>query len=74
MGIGLANAVTFSSPEAIFLFGGPVKAGDVLLNPARKSFEEHLCFIFARSVEIRVSKLPDNDAAILGAAALVKAK
>ena len=74
LGIAMANAVTFSSPEAIFLFGGPVKAGDVLLNPARKSFEEHLCFIFARSVEIRVSKLPDNDAAILGAAALVKAK
>lgn len=74
LGIAMANAVTFSSPEAIFLFGGPVKAGDVLLNPTRKSFEEHLCFIFARSVEIRVSELPDNDAAILGAAALVKAK
>ncbi len=74
LGIAMANAVTFSDPEAIFLFGGPVKAGDVLLNPVRKSFEEHLCFVFAGSVEIRVSELPDNDAAILGAAALVKAK
>ena len=73
LGIAMANAVTFSGPEAVFLFGGPVKAGDVLLNPARKSFEEHLCFIFKGSVEIRVSELPDNDAAILGAAALVKA-
>jgi len=74
LGIAMANAVTFSAPEALFLMGGPVKAGDVLLNPVRKSFEEHLCFVFAGSVEIRVSELPDNDAAILGAAALVKAK
>ena len=73
LGIAMANAVTFSGPEAIFLMGGPVKAGDVLLNPVRKSFEEHLCFIFKGSVEIKVSELPDNDAAILGAAALVKA-
>ena len=73
LGIAMANAVTFSGPEAIFLFGGPVKAGDVLLDPVRKSFEEHLCFIFKGSVEIRVSELPDNDAAILGAAALTKA-
>jgi glucokinase len=74
LGIAMANAVTFSGPEAIFLMGGPVKAGEVLMKPLQKSFEEHLCFIFARSVEIRVSELPDNDAAILGAAALVKAK
>lgn len=74
LGIAMANAVTFSGPEAIFLFGGPVKAGDVLLNPVRKSFEEHLCFIFKGSVDIHVSELPDNDAAILGAAALTKAK
>jgi glucokinase len=73
LGIAMANAVTFSGPEAIFLFGGPVKAGDVLLEPARKSFEEHLCFIFKDTVDIRVSELPDNDAAILGAAALTKA-
>ena len=73
LGIAMANAVTFSGPEAIFLMGGPVKAGEVLLKPLRKSFEEHLCFIFRGSVDIRVSELPDNDAAILGAAALTKA-
>ena len=73
LGIAMANAVTFSGPEAIFLMGGPVKAGEVLLKPLRKSFEDHLCFIFRGSVDIRVSELPDNDAAILGAAALTKA-
>lgn len=74
LGIALANAVAFSGPEAIFLMGGPVKAGEVLMQPVRESFEKHLCFVYDGSVEVRVSELPDNDAAILGAAALTKAK
>ena len=73
LGLAMANAVAFSSPEAIFLMGGPVKAGEVLLRPVRESFEKNLCFVFKDTVEIRVSELPDNDAAILGAAALTKA-
>ena len=74
LGIALANAVAFSSPEAIFLMGGPVKAGEVLLRPIRESFKKHLCFVYDNSVEIRVSELAGNDVAILGAAALTKAK
>lgn len=73
LGIALANAVAFSGPEAIFLMGGPVKAGEILLKPVRESFKKHLCFVYDGSVEVRVSELPDNDAAILGAAALTKA-
>lgn len=73
LGVALANAVAFSSPEAIFLMGGPVKAGEVLMKPLRESFEKHLCFVYKGSVEVKVSELPDNDAAILGAAALTKA-
>ena len=38
-----------------------------------KSFKKHLCFVYDGSVDVRVSELPDNDAAILGAAALSKA-
>ena len=73
LGLAMANAVAFSSPEAIFLMGGPVKAGEVLLRPVRESFEKNLCFVFKGSVKIEVSKLPGNEAAILGAAALTKA-
>ncbi len=73
LGIALANAVAFSGPEAIFLMGGPVKAGEVLMKPVRESFKKHLCFVYDGSVDVRVSELPDNDAAILGAAALTKA-
>lgn len=74
LGIALANAVTFSSPEAIFLMGGPLRAGKPLVEPIIESFKEHLLFVFKDSVEIKMSQLPDNDAAILGAAALTKAR
>lgn len=74
LGVALANAVAFSSPEAVFLMGGPVRAGEVLMRPIRESFKKHLCFVYDNSVEIRVSELPGNEAAILGAAALTKAK
>ena len=74
LGVALANAVAFSSPEAIFLMGGPVRAGEVLMRPLRESFKKHLCFVYENSVEIRVSELSGNEAAILGAAALTKAK
>ena len=67
LGIALANAVVFSAPEAIFLMGGIVKAGEILLKPARESFQKHKLF----DVPILVSQLNENDAAILGAAALV---
>lgn len=73
LGLAMANAVAFSGPEAIFLMGGPVKAGEVLLEPVRRSFKKNLCFVYDGSVDIRVTELPDNDAAILGAAALTKA-
>lgn len=74
LGIAMANAAAFSAPEAIFLMGGPVKAGEVLLKPLRRSFEQHLLYTFKDKVAICVSQLPDNDVAILGAAALAKAK
>lgn len=74
LGLAMANAVAFSSPEAIFLMGGPVKAGEVLMRPVRESFKKHLCFVYDNSVEVRVSELSGNDVAILGAAALTKAK
>lgn len=70
LGIAMANAATFSAPQAIFLMGGPVHAGEVLMKPLRKSFEEHLLNIYQGTVQIRVSELKDNEVAILGAAAL----
>jgi len=74
LGLAMANSVTFSAPEAIFLMGGPTKVGDPLLIPVKKSFEEHLLNIYAGSCQIRMSELKANEVAILGAAALLKMK
>lgn len=71
LGMALANFVMFSSPEAIILFGGPTKAGDMLLNPVRQSMEENLLPIFQNKVKLIFSRLKESDAAILGASALV---
>lgn len=71
LGLAMANAVAFSSPEAIFLMGGPVKAGEVLLEPVRQSFNLNVLSNYKDKVKIMVSQLKQNDVAILGAAALV---
>jgi glucokinase len=71
LGIALANAVMFSSPEAIILFGGLTKAGDYILAPTRKYMEENLIQIFQGKVKILFSYLKESDAAILGASALI---
>lgn len=71
LGESLANFVMFSSPEAIVLFGGLTKAGDLLMNPTHKAMEAHLLPIFQNKVKIVFSELPESDAAILGASALV---
>ncbi len=71
LGLALANFVMFSSPEAIILFGGPTKAGDLLMKPVRESMEENLLPIFRNKVKLEYSLLKESDAAILGASALV---
>lgn len=71
LGQGLADTVHHNSPQAIFLFGGPMAAGDLILNPVKKSFEEHLLPIFRNKIKILPSMLHGGDAAIVGASALV---
>ena len=70
LGQTLADAVAITSPEAIILFGGLAQAGDFILNPTQKYFEENLLKIYHGKVKMLQSKLHENDAAILGAAAL----
>ena len=71
LGMALANFIMFSSPEAIILFGGLTKAGDLILSPTKKHMEENLIQVFQNKVKILVSHLNESDAAILGASALV---
>jgi glucokinase len=71
LGMALANFIMFSSPEAIILFGGLTKAGDILMNPVRESMERNLLPIFQNKVKLIFSELKESDSAILGASALV---
>ncbi|PRY11632.1 glucokinase [Pontibacter ummariensis] len=71
LGESLANFVMFSSPEAIVLFGGVTKAGDLIMNPVREHMEKNLLAVFRNKVTLTFSELKEADAAILGASALV---
>jgi glucokinase len=71
LGMSLANFVMFSSPEAIILFGGLTKAGDMILKPTREHMEANVIEIFENKVKILFSHLKESDAAILGASALM---
>jgi glucokinase len=67
----LADAVTFSSPEAIILFGGLAQSGDLLLKPLKAYLETYLMPIFRNKVQILPSQIQGSNAAVLGASALV---
>ncbi|MEP2023650.1 MAG: ROK family protein [Reichenbachiella sp.] len=66
----LADTVVHTSPEAIFLFGGLVNAGDYLLDPATYYMEKFMFKPFKNTVKLLPSSLMDRNAAVLGAAAL----
>ena len=69
--LGIANAVIFSSPETVFLFGGLAKAGDALFEPVRKYADELVQPVFRGTFTVMPSGLPEANAAILGASALI---
>ncbi len=71
LGAKLADAVAHTSPEAIFLFGGLAKAGEILFKPTIKSFEEHLLPIYRNKIKILPSGLQDKNIAVMGASALI---
>jgi glucokinase len=70
LGVSLANAVAFSRPEAIILFGGLANSGDLLFKPTIESFEKNLLDVYRGKIKILKSGLSDFNAAVLGAAAL----
>lgn len=70
LGEAFADFVAFSSPEAIILFGGLTKAGDMLYNPIVESLNENLMPLWRGKIKVLFSTLKESDAAILGASAL----
>lgn len=70
LGEAFTNFVAFSAPEAIILFGGLAKAGDLLLRPIKDAMEDNILFVWKDKVPVLLSELKDTDAAVLGASAL----
>lgn len=70
LGKAAAEFAAVTDPEAVILFGGVAKAGDLLLKPMREAFNESALFLYKDRVRFLLSKLNDADAAILGAASL----
>lgn len=70
LGEAFADFVTFSSPEAIILFGGLTKAGELLMNPIKHHMERNILNIFKGKTKLLFSQLKESDAAVLGASAL----
>ena len=71
LGRALADVVALTSPEAIFLFGGPVRAGEKLFAPARRTLADEVMYPFRGKTKLLPSGLMDRNAAVLGAAALI---
>ncbi|MBO7220781.1 MAG: ROK family protein [Alistipes sp.] len=71
LGYALADAVAITSPEAVFLFGGLAKAGDLIFEPIKHYMEETMLIAFKNKVKVLPSELQNKNAAVLGAAALV---
>ncbi len=71
LGEAFANFILFSNPEAIILFGGLTRAGDLLLNPLLESVEKNVLPVYRGKTKILLSGLKESDAAILGASALI---
>ncbi len=70
LGMSLANTVAITSPEAIFLFGGLANSGDFIFKPVEKYLNDNLLMVFKDTVKLLPSSITQNNAAILGAAAL----
>ena len=70
LGEACADFAAFSSPEAFIFFGGLTKAGDLIMDPIKKAYEENVLPIFKGKAQFLISGLEGSAAAVLGASGL----
>ena len=70
LGKSLANFTCFSSPKAFVLFGGIAQSGAFFADKVKLYMEEIQLNIYQNKVDIIVSDLHDQNAAILGSSSL----
>ena len=70
LGKAAAEFAAFTDPEAIILFGGVAKAGDLLVEPMREAFGKQTLHLYRDRVRFMISALEGANAALIGAASL----
>lgn len=70
LGEACADFAAFSSPEAFIFFGGMTKAGNLIMDPIKRSYKEHALKIFRDKPQFLISGLDGSSAAVLGASAI----
>ncbi len=70
LGEACANFAAFCSPEAFIFFGGLTKAGDLIMNPIKKAYDETVLKIYKDKAKFLISSLEGSSAAVLGASAV----
>ena len=71
IGMGLVSVINLLNPEKVIIGGGVAEAGDLLLEPIRKTIKERAMVIAGNSVEIVPAEL-GNSAGVIGASMLVE--
>ena len=70
LGAACADFAAFSSPEAFVFFGGLTKAGDYIMEPIKRAYDENVLFVYKDKAKLLISTLNGSEAAVLGASAL----
>ncbi|MBQ7441299.1 MAG: ROK family protein, partial [Prevotella sp.] len=70
LGEACADFAAFSSPEAFIFFGGMTKAGDLIMDPIKRSYDKNVLKVFKGKAKFLVSGLDGSSAAVLGASAV----
>lgn len=72
IGIGLTSVINLLNPEKVIIGGGVAEAGDLLLEPIRKTIKERAMVVAGEAVEIVPAQL-GNSAGVIGASMLIDA-
>lgn len=71
IGMGLVSVINLLNPEKVIIGGGVAAAGNLLLDPIRKTIKERAMVVAGNSVEIVPAEL-GNSAGVIGASMLVE--
>lgn len=71
IGIGLTSVINLLNPEKVIIGGGVAEAGDLLLDPIRRTIRERAMVVAGSAVEIVPAEL-GNSAGVIGASMLIE--